>query len=178
MDYKLDDIKILNEENVVKSIGSKNKKLELRLLTIHEYYDIFIPRFVVLIELMKRQIGVFDLPDGNMWKIKKKMNTAIKYIKRALSFDMVRKEFIELLNAVGFMKMKKKYFESNVKITELPMIFFHIYKFNIDGVKKKLSEIELALTKFKQQPLTSTEKSLTEGGLKAKLPRRHQLSKE
>lgn len=176
--YELSDMQILNEERVAFNIGRgrKKKKLILEMLPISIYYDVFIPKFVELLDHFKNLCNGMVLPTGKDWQDKKGMKLFTKYVKSGFSHKEVREDFIELLKAVGFLKMRIKFFEMNVNVAELVSIFVWIYKHNIDGLKKKVEEaiVEIAKDMTQLSPIY-IESSSKKGGRKEKLMPRFQL---
>lgn len=173
IEHRAEDIDILNEEPSVFWIGKGNKakKLEIEMLTMHKYYKIFLPRFVTLINLIVMQNNEIQLPEGEMWKNKKGMDQTMRYLRVTFSAGEIRKNFIKLLNKVGYLnEMSVNFFEKNVKPTVLVAIFLYVYKHNIEGFKKKVLEVVKEITgQCDPQPLTFIDSLSKKGGLKEKL---------
>jgi hypothetical protein len=189
----MNDIQILNEERKEYFIGSKKKKIELEMLGISKYYDVFIPRFLAFLSYFKKDLELMDFPTGKTWSKKKEMDSIRSQIQRLFSLKKVRKDFVRLLKDVGYLRFSKRYFLKYVKPTELVDMFLKIYKFNIDDFKKKVLEAEYLLILSSRQSQTSIDNlsrgdmsnrvkrfttNGTVGGLREKLkPRFRQLEK-
>ena len=177
MKYTFKDIEILDEEKVELEIGKKKKIVVLEMLTIKKYYDVFIPKFLEFLQYFKMLGKSLELPSykDKDWKDKDFMNDLIDKIRQVMSYENARKEFIKLLKKIGCLKMSRAYFEKYVKPTELISIFLYVYKFNIDGVKKKLDEAETEILGVATSQVTpnSTGLQLKKGGLREKLPARY-----
>jgi len=186
IDHEIDDIDILNQEPTRFWICDKKKRrkgiikrkaLVIDMLSIHEYYKVFIPMFINLIELIQKENDELILPDGKQWKEKNKLNTIRQYLRTAFSYNYVRKYLIQLVFKVGYLQnMSKRFFDKNVEPAQLIDVFLHIYKHNIDGFKKKVQIAVETVMGSDPLSLTYTEPLSTKGGLKEKLtPRFRQL---
>jgi hypothetical protein len=139
----MDDIQILNEERKTYLIGPKKKKIELEMLSISKYYDVFVPEFLLFLNFFEKDTERLEikLPTGKQWTKKKEMSTLKSQIRRIFSYAQVRVRFYKLLKRSGYVKFSRKYFERNVTPSLMVELFLRIYKFNIDDFKKKLSEV-------------------------------------
>jgi hypothetical protein len=183
----MDDYSILNEERKVYFIGPKRKKIELEMLGISKYYEVFIPRFLDFLEFFKADLELVNFPSGKDWNRKKDMEMLKSQLRRVLSLKKSRKQFISLLKKVGYLKFSKRYFNKYVKPVILVEILLRVYKFNIDDFKKKLSEKEITelFTSLRSRTYTGTSSnrdisSRSSGGvgLKKKLKSRYRQLKK
>jgi len=55
VDWKIADADILNEKSQIRKIGPKKKLLIMKMLSIHEYYEIFLPKFLVFLQYWDQQ---------------------------------------------------------------------------------------------------------------------------
>jgi hypothetical protein len=159
----MNDIDILNEERKVYFIGPKKKKIELEMLGISKYYQVFIPRFLTFLNFFKKDLELVNFPSGKEWSRKKEIEALRSQLQRLFSHRKVHTYFIKLLKKVGYLKFSKRYFYKYVKPSELIDIFIKVYKFNIDDLKKKVLEMELATLTIDQQSQTFIDNLLKKG---------------
>ncbi len=152
----MEDIQILNEKRKVYFIGPKKKRLELKMLGLSEYYEDFIPEFLLFLDYFNQDAEDISLPTGKAWGKKKQMTTLASQLRRILSYRLIRKRFIRILKKVGYLKFSKRYFYKHVTPAMLVDMFLRVYKFNVDDFKKKLSEAAEAILESGQQSQTFT----------------------
>jgi len=168
----LSDIEILNETQKEVKIwevkkgkkSGKYKSMFLYMLPISSYYEEFVPNFVVFLNFFKADNEKIRLPTGKSWSRKKELATLKSQLQRIFSYALVRKLFIRLLQKCGYLKMSRKYFESNATPFDLVEIFLKIYKFNVDDFKKKILDALQKVSEFQELQRTYTGRSLNEVG--------------
>ena len=169
MDYEVDDFDILNEKKIEKVIGPKKKPILFEMLSISRYYEDFIPRYILFLEHFKAEAVRLKLPTGKQWKARKQMEVMRSYLRSVFSYRIIRRLWFKILKTCGIVKMSRRYYERYVSPAEMIEHFLFVYKFNIDGVKKKVEEA-VSLT-LGRTPLSSisTDISSSKAGLKEKL---------
>jgi len=170
-----EDIEILNEEKQVVHIGPKKKPVVLDMLSISRYYDIFIPKFLEIIQHFQSVVGNITLPtEGKEYTDKDLMTKLYNQIQQGLSNKKARRSFIKLLKSVGFMGMSRAYFEKYCKVPQMIDIFVHVYRFNVNGVKKKVELVRSLILDTSPQSQTSIHTPSKKAGLKQVLKPRYQ----
>lgn len=169
----MDDIKILNEETKEHRIFKRDKEgkrtgkyrsIFLYMLSLSDYYEEFVPRFVVFLNFFKVDNEKIRLPTGKNWNQKKVMKIVGSQLRRVFSYALVRKEFIRLLKKVGYLKMGRRYFEKYATPSDLIEIFLYVYKHNVDDFKKKILEACEKVQEFQELQQTSTGQSSSGAG--------------
>lgn len=161
----MDDIQILNEERKIYYIGPDKKKLELRMLGISDYYDVFVPEFLFFLDYFRSDTEKIVLPTGKGWTKKKEMETLRSQLKRVFSYKIVQKRFVRILKRTGYLKFRKRYFYKHVTPIMMIEMFEKIYKFNVDDFKKKVLVVATRIVESSRHLQTYTALSSTAVGL-------------
>jgi len=160
----LDDDDILDERPVVLTIGPRKKKVVLKLLTISEYFDKFVPKFTSWMLMFRNLIGEMAFLRGAEFKNRKKLEGFRRDIMSLFRTKSLRIAFLRVLKDVGALKMGVRYFEKHATPDQLVKIFLYVYKVNVDGYKKKVQSVVVEI--LARRSRTSTQLLSGGAGLK------------
>jgi len=154
-ELKLEDEEILSERPVEVRVGTK--VVLLRQLTAYEYFVKFTPKFLAFLIVFGRELGDLEFPSGRDWRRRSILEQFRKRLTAAASSEKLRRAWFRLLKDVGIVKgMSRRYFERNVTVGNWVRIFLHVYRFNVDGIKKN---VLLAIQEVRQAESSGTTPS-------------------
>lgn len=142
--YKLDDFNILNEDYVLIEIGTRQRVLEcirIEELAIGPFYDVFVPEYRNL--LYRNILAIKECQFDLSWMDDQNQNKefVIAKLQGLLSHKLIRNDFIKLLKRLKLLKMRRGKALKLIHPTQLGLMFYYLYKFNVDNVKKKFMSL-------------------------------------
>jgi len=162
---EIEDTDILNERPIELTIGPRKKKIVLRYLSPSEYFDRFVPDFTAWLISFGGLIGNLAFPDSEKeWKDPKVLEAFRRNLLARFQSKKLRTSYLRILKRAGVLKMSVRYFEKYATVVDLVRIFVMVYRFNVDGYKKKV--LSLLQEIQDRGSSTSTRKSSSEDGFR------------
>jgi hypothetical protein len=166
-DYKLEDVDIFNFKGVHMPLMDGSYAF-IGQLSAYNWFYVYLPGMQSFFKYCKLIIPdltlLEDLKDAG------KVQLFHETFTELLRSHKMRLFYIKLLRKLGVFKGSLAKFQKRISEVQLPEIFVLLYKFNSDGLKKKL--ISLAEMVFTETPSSSGISSLNAsamGGLRNKL---------
>jgi hypothetical protein len=157
VEYRLDDVDIFDGKGVDLPILHA-KTVHIGQLSAYDWFYIYMPAMI-------RMMQYFDLVMPKTDILEKKASDIAEAVYIAMLTKEFRKYYLEVLKKIGIIKGKVKDFEKYVTIIQLCDIFALLYKFNTDGLKKKLLYLAGELYQNSKTSATSSSHANSTAGL-------------
>jgi hypothetical protein len=139
--FKLDDIDIFAHRGVVKSVPGYGD-IQIRQLSAWEWFYVYLPAM----QMMGRYFAAV-FPDASILDTLEnaKVDDMRSMFMRAFMLEKMRVSFLRACKKLGVFRGGVGAFLRKASINDIFEMFFLLYAFNTDGLKKKFSSLMSAL---------------------------------